>query len=212
MTLQTLELFAGTQSFSKAARRLGHRTHAVELDPSLAPDEVADVAVWDSKKWQGVVDVLWASPPCTCFSVASIGRHWTGGKRAYVPKTQKAVEAKALVEATLEKIKEIAPTWWFIENPRGVLRKMPFMRGMFRRTVTYCQYGDSRMKPTDIWTNAWWWEPKRVCRNGDRCHEAAPRGAKTGTQGIDGARDRGRIPPALFREIFEQMPPPATSS
>jgi hypothetical protein len=44
-----------------------------------------------------------------------------------------------------------------------------------------------------------------MCKNGDRCHEPAPRGAKAGTQGIYGAKDRGRIPPRLFEEIFLQL-------
>lgn len=30
---------------------------------------------------------------------------------------------------------------------------MEWMRSLPRYTVTYCQYGDNRMKPTDIWTN-----------------------------------------------------------
>ena len=73
-----------------------------------------------------------------------------------------------------------------------------------RHTVTYCQYGDTRMKPTDIWTNAEWWEPKPPCKNGMPCHVAAPRGSVTGTQGIKGAKGRSVIPAELFHEIFEQ--------
>jgi hypothetical protein len=76
-----------------------------------------------------------------------------------------------------------------------MLRKMHFMDIGVRHTITYCQYGDTRMKPTDIWTNATWWVPRPACHNGDRCHEAAPRGARTGTQGVRGAVERGRIPP-----------------
>ena len=73
-----------------------------------------------------------------------------------------------------------------------------------RETITYCTYGDSRMKPTDIWTNAHWWTPKVMCKNGMPCHEAAPRGSKTGTQGLKGARERSRIPEALFTELLDQ--------
>lgn len=129
-----------------------------------------------------------------------------GGHRAYIPKTQAAKDSLDLVRHTIDLIEEYKPTWWFIENPRGVLRKLPVMEGLERKTVTYCQYGDTRMKPTDIWTNATWWTPRPVCKSGDKCHEAAPRGSRTGTQGIKGAKDRGRIPPALFEEILSQMP------
>jgi hypothetical protein len=91
---------------------------------------------------------------------------------------------------------------WFIENPRGVLRKLPVLLDAPRRvTVTYCQYGDSRMKPTDIWTNCWGWVPRERCHNLDPCHESAPRGAKTGTQGL-ATVDRSRVPRELCEEIL----------
>ena len=61
------------------------------------------------------------------------------------------------------------------------------------------------MKPTDIWTNFIEWKPKQMCKNGDDCHVSAPRGSKTGTQGLKGSIERGVIPSALFEEIFDQM-------
>jgi hypothetical protein len=123
------------------------------------------------------------------------------------PHSSHAPIRRAVVERTFYLIGNLNPTWWFMENPRGKLRKLPVMTGRaIRHTLTYCQYGDTRMKPTDIWTNAWWWTPSLMCKNGDSCHQAAPRGAKTGTQGIQGATDRSRIPAALFEEIFAQLP------
>lgn len=206
MPLNTVELFAGTQSFSRVMRRRGHDTFTFDLDPAFKCDVSGDIRDIRDLGKGNRADILWASPPCTAFSVASIGTHWGGGQRGYIPKTSKAKLGMELVQHTLQLIHDTKPKWWFIENPRGVLRKLPFMEGMFRHTISYCQYGDKRMKPTDVWTNAWWWHPRRICRNGDDCHEAAPRGAKTGTQGIDGARDRGRIPPQMFEEILRQMP------
>lgn len=44
---------------------------------------------------------------------------------------------------------------------------------------------------------------KPCCHNGDPCHIAAPRGAKTGTQGLDGSRERSRIPKLLREHIVE---------
>ena len=61
------------------------------------------------------------------------------------------------------------------------------------------------MKPTDIWTNDFDWIPRPMCKNGDKCHESAPRGSKTGTQGLKNAKDRGIIPPALFEEILTSI-------
>jgi hypothetical protein len=59
------------------------------------------------------------------------------------------------------------------------------------------------MKPTDIWSNHPNPNFKPTCKNGDTCHEAAPRGSKTGTQGLKNAMDRGVIPPQLCKHIFE---------
>lgn len=204
--MKTLELFSGTKSFSKVMEAHGHSTFTVDNESTLEPDLCIDISSFSVRAAVQDIDMLWASPPCTCFSVASIGAHWKGGHRAYEPKTQAAKDSLILVQHTIDLIKQSGAKWWFIENPRGVLRKLPVMEGLERKTVTYCQYGDTRMKPTDIWTNAYWWMPRPMCKNGDSCHEAAPRGSKTGTQGIKGAKDRGRIPPALFEEILSQMP------
>jgi site-specific DNA-cytosine methylase len=148
------------------------------------------------------IDVLWASPPCTAFSVASIGCSWCAN---YHPKRTETALGMAYVLKTLELIEKHRPTYWFIENPVGVMRKMAFLEPYKRHTVTYCQYGDTRMKPTDIWTNCAVWSPRPRCSNGDTCHEAAPRGSRTGTQGLSGAVERGAIPPDLFNEIFDAI-------
>ena len=70
-----------------------------------------------------------------------------------------------------------------------------------RFTVTYCQYGDDRMKPSDLWSTVEGWVPRPPCRNGDDCHVAAPRGSTTGTQGRDGAVSRSMVPYELGEEI-----------
>ena len=103
----------------------------------------------------------------------------------------------------LKLIDELQPKYYFIENPRGGLRKMDWMKDIPRYTVTYCQYGDSRMKPTDIWTNHP--NPKffPMCRNGASCHVAAPRGSKTGTQGLKGSKERSVIPEKLCEHIVK---------
>lgn len=78
---------------------------------------------------------------------------------------------------------------------------MSWMQDLPRYTVTYCKYGDKRMKPTDIWTNHS--NPKflPMCKNGDPCHESAPRGSRTGTQGLKGAKERSVIPQKLCEHI-----------
>jgi hypothetical protein len=57
------------------------------------------------------------------------------------------------------------------------------------------------MKPTDIWTNHPNPQFKPPCKNGDTCHEAAPRGSRTGTQALKNAKDKGVIPKELCKHI-----------
>ena len=80
---------------------------------------------------------------------------------------------------------------------------MDFMNGLPRYTVTYCQYGDTRMKPTDIWTNHPNPQFKPPCHNGDPCHESAPRGSRTGTQGLLNSVEKARIPRELCEHIVD---------
>lgn len=75
------------------------------------------------------------------------------------------------------------------------------MQGLPRYTVTYCQYGDTRQKPTDIWTNHPSPEFKPQCKRGASCHESAPRGSQTGTQGLKNRIEKGRIPYLLCSHI-----------
>jgi len=200
--LNTIELFSGTGSFSKIAKKLGHNIFRVEIDKYFDAELHKDILQVSEKDLPKNIDILWASPPCTSFSVASIGSSWCG---EYHPKRVETALGMAYVLKTIYLINKLKPKYWFIENPRGVLRKMAFMDNSYRRTITYCQYGDDRMKPTDIWTNFTGWKSKPPCKNGDKCHTAAPRGSKTGTQGLKNAKDRSVIPPEIFQEIFNQL-------
>ena len=80
---------------------------------------------------------------------------------------------------------------------------MNFMKDLPRYTVTYCQYGDERMKPTDIWTNHPKPNFKPMCKKGDPCHVKAPRGSKTGTQGRKNSVERSLIPKELCEYIVK---------
>lgn len=198
-----LDLFAGTRSSTKAFEDAGHTVISVDNDQQFDVTLQADIfeltADYIIERW-GRPDFIWASPPCTSFSVASIGHHWHSPG---VPKTDAARVGMDLVRHTRRLIEQLAPPRGFvIENPRGMLRKLTVLSGIPRHTVTYCQYGDDRMKPTDLWTNLHW-TPRPACKNGDSCHVSAPRGARTGTQGRDGAVLRSMVPYELGSEILE---------
>jgi hypothetical protein len=202
------DFFSGTGSSTQAFKDKGHTVIKVELDEYFEADErdvlqlTADYLIGK----YGKPDFIWASPPCTSFSVASIGHHWAQGGKNPIPKTESARLSQELVNHTKDLILKLNPTYgYLIENPRGMLRKLPVVADLPRRTVTYCQYGDSRMKPTDLWGYVTNWVAKSPCKNGMPCHEAAPRGARTGTQGLNGAKDRSRVPYDLSVEILSAI-------
>jgi hypothetical protein len=121
-----------------------------------------------------------------------IGKNWTKNEDgSYTPKRPETIYAMEIVQNTLKLIKDLDPTYYFIENPRAMLRKMPFMEGWHRSTVTYCQYGLEYQKATDIWNNCFEWKPKPTCSPKSPCHVRAPRGSNKGVQGIKGITNTG---------------------
>lgn len=200
--MKVLDLFSGLGGWAAPWKAAGHDVVTVDLDPRFGCTFTIDVLQLGPREL-GAFDVVLASPPCEAFSVAAIGHHWTGGLRAYEPATEHARTSLALVHWTLAVIESTRPAVWVIENPRGMLRKLGVLDRYERVTVHYCQYGDTSMKPTDLWGGfPQSWAPRPVCRNGATCHESAPRGAKTGTQGKAGAAARAEIPFELAEELM----------
>jgi len=200
------DFFAGTGSSTQAFRDAGHTVITFELDPSFEATETVDIfdlnAIELFKKY-GRPDFIWASPPCTAFSVASIGHHWNIDR---TPKTFAAEYNQEIVWQARRLIDGLNPRLgYLIENPRGMLRKLPPVQGLNRYGVTYCQYGDSRMKPTDLWGIVPGWVPRAMCANGGGCHQSAPRGSRTGTQGLKSAKERSMIPYDLGKEILAAL-------
>jgi site-specific DNA-cytosine methylase len=198
--MKLLELFAGSRSVGVVAEKLGMEVFSSDINQFDGINYACNILDFDYSKVPFIPDIIWASPPCTTFSIASCGHHWNIDK---TPKTKEAKIGILIAKKTIEIIEHYNPRYFFIENPRGLLRKMDFIKHIPRKTVTYCQYGDTRMKPTDIWTNAIFWQSRPMCKNGDTCHDPAPRGSRTGTQGLKGAYDRSKIPEQLCREILE---------
>lgn len=180
--MKILELFSGTASFSNVAKERGHEVFTVEMDAGFKPDLCIDIFELTPQmilEKFGKPDVIWASPPCTCFSVASISHYWKDG----FPKNDKCLNAIRLVIKTIDIILELNPKYFIIENPRGMLRKQSIMKIFNRDSVSYCQYGAKIMKPTDLWHNLNH-QFKPICKAGAPCHIRAGRGSKTGVQGI----------------------------
>lgn len=207
--MKVLELFAGTRSIGKAFEAKGHKVVSVEWDKNFENiDECCDIGTLSSEyltEKYGHFDVIWMSPDCTSFSIAAISHHRRKNNETgnLDPISDYAKFCDRVDQHCLDLIKELNPKYYYIENPRGGMRKMTWMQELPRYTVTYCQYGDTRMKPTDLWTNHPNPKFKLPCHNGDSCHVSAPRGSRTGTQGLKGSKERSIIPEELCKHIVE---------
>lgn len=206
--MRILELFAGTRSIGKSFEKNGHEVFSVEWDKShdnisLYAD-IGKLSASDIISMFGNIDVVWASPDCSSYSIAAISHHRDREENGNLKaRSEYAKFCDEVNKNVLKIIRDLNPKYYFIENPRGGMRKMDFMQGIPRYTVTYCQYGDDRMKPTDIWTNVNNPNFKPMCKNGDSCHVSAPRGSRTGTQGRKNSKERSIIPIELCDYIVE---------
>jgi len=207
--MKVLELFAGSRSFSKVAEELGHETFSIDVNDFEGINLVKDIEFLSKEDIPFIPNVIWASPPCTYFSVASIGYHWN---KNHTPKTKEAILGLKILNKTISVFDWYASTKFFMENPVGKMRRI--VKGLNRATITYCSYGDKRMKPTDIWSNHIFdifnqkgWKPRSKCFAGNKkcLHEKAPRGSKTGTQGLKGNYERSKVPYELCKEILKSL-------
>jgi len=204
------EFFAGSRSFSKVAEERGHTTYTTDIIGFDEIDQTCNIFDFDIEKAlekTGKPDIIWFSPPCKYFSVASCYHHWSKGDFGiFHPKSEGALLGLQLIDRVQHLIEILRPKFYIIENPRGLMRKMPSMRGHVRDTVWYCQYGDNRAKPTDLWTNFGLSDPQ-ICKNSNpNCHhERAQRSTTQGTQGLKNNYDRSIVPPQLCHEILNQL-------
>lgn len=202
--MRILDLFSGLNGWTAPSRydevlRIDNDKR-FEADAYIDINDIDDViAAWNARFGDEPPDIILASPPCNSFSTMTMGRMWT---HEGLPKHPLAVEGQRNVLSTLKIIAILRPQFWIIENPRARLRSLDLLSGVSRRTVTQCQYGTKRMKPTDLWgVFPEGLELRPLCKNGDDCHVRAPRGSTSGTQGMD-RYESARIPYDLAKDIL----------
>jgi len=196
-----LELFAGTKSVGKVFEAAGWRVTSVDLEARFSPTLCMNVLDLQPEDIDGQVDLIWASPPCTMYSLART----TGGPRDLEGSDR-------MVQKVLDLVAEFQCPW-FMENPQsGYLKGRDVVAGIPYRVVDYCKYHDDRFphtarKRTAIWTNTDW-QPSRPLCNKD-C------GFCDGRRHLDHAQQRNSagyarhtqaelyaIPPLLVEDIF----------
>ena len=194
-----LDLFCGTKSLKPIIENKGWEYIGLDIETKFNPDINIDFLNWDYKTIKP--DMIWASPDCSCYSLASGNRHFNADR---TPKTDKCIIHLKILEKLKECInyhlEQNPDLIYFIENPTA--RMSWFIKEYPRYDVSYCKYGCDRMKPTTIWTNKVGFIPKKCKNNNPDCdHVRAPRGSKTGTQGIK-KEDRYKVPEPLILELF----------
>jgi hypothetical protein len=191
-----IELLAGSAEFAELAKEHGFNTETLDWKQYGKIDIVEDAEFVQRDRFSLIPDHVHIGMDCTTYTISAISTHRDGVE----PKTEYAAKCDRTnihILYLLRQWRVINKNLTFtIENPRGMLRHMPFMQEFKRYTVWYCQYGDERAKPTDIWTK----DGNIIDKH---CHhEAARRGAKTGTQGRKGSYERSKMPRDLCIELL----------
>lgn len=206
--MKVLELFSGFEGLSNAFRAKGHECFTIDWDerfPSSMHCDISKLELEDLPEEWRHPDVIFAGTDCTTYSVAAISKHRRKnpitGKLD--PISEKAKFADNMNRHVRDLMAQMNPKIIIFENPMGAFRKMDFVSDLILNTTTYCQYGFSYRKQTDFPSNIDL-HLKSPCKNGDTCHEKAPRGARTGLQAIKDPALKAVYPPELCTHIVDE--------
>ena len=220
-TVYLVELFSGSSSVAKAIKhslpsQWKLRVHSVDIHPKYHPTTATDILVWDYKKVLKDFlaslkpgDIVWAhaSPPCTEFSKAK-----TTAPRD-LPLADKLVRRSLrIIKFSGKLVPKGSSFFWTVENPVGLMRTRDYMRPLdkYLNTTSYCKWGKSFRKDTDIWTNV----PSLdlpICRKGMYCKQKAKLGhhevtaqsgpSSSGSRSIQGSGSGENVYPLPSRLI-----------
>jgi hypothetical protein len=213
-----VELFSGTGSVGHAVQERYEedfeiRRHSVDVHTGYNPTTAIDLLYWNYQpvlqKFLGErsahdLVVVWMSPPCTHYSVART--------RAKVPRQLEWSDE--LVLKALEIMRWVNPTFWFLENPVGMLMHRPIMADLqqYLHICSYCRYGTMFRKNTCIWHNLKDIVLHRCCKatpcehfKQNRKHFATAQAGpgKNRTPGCGGVQASYPVPAPLVHQLFD---------
>ena len=214
--LKTLELFAGSQSFSKVAKDLGFETFTSDIAELDGIDYISDIMNFDTNKVPFIPNIIWASPDCSTWSKVAGNIHFN--TKSLTPKTEKAAKGFDIIEKTIEVINHFLrlnpELKYYIENPEGKMQKYLQAGTLFSKiprlvVLDQCQYGREFQKTTHIFTNDFSWKVRKRCPGLPVCtHQPNLKNQLLGTNtslGKLGKRkyyERAKIPYQLCLEIL----------
>ena len=176
--MKVVDLFSGLGGFSQAFIDRGHEVERYDFNedfkdiPYTTIKDVMELTPVDLE----YADIILASPPCTHFSVAAVYHHWP---KPLKEPTKETLQQINLVKYTVALLKEVDPTYWMVENPQGMMKKILGQQAMKQ---CWGSWGMNALKPTHLWGKFppvdW-----RACSTSR--HDKTPRGSKKGVQGIN---------------------------
>ena len=206
---RVLILCSGTNHDVSGYRKLYPHAKIDSLDITGSASIKQDILTWKySDLPQKYYDIIHASPPCTAFSFANTS-----------PATQAILHAIKIVQKCLQIIAHFKPYVWLLENPVNRLQYLPFMQhlNVYKTQTTYCLFGTTYKKPTNIWSNIDLHLPYCTLNTPCSCimsyghhPETAQSGSRTLSNGtyLHGtpSRQSQKMPLALLRFIMKQAP------
>ena len=215
-----LELFCGTKSVGNVFEKNGYEVISLDYNAKFNATHTEDILTWDYKQYQSnYFDVIWASPDCTTWSLASGGKYRLKTE-IYGRNNQhqdKATLGNNMIIRLIEILKYFNCKVWYIENPRALLRHFPPFKDFIeetngnRVTVYYGNYDDwGFAKPTDIWSNIPLWnnETTPVFDESYYVTRLRPfdgRIKKYYKKFETSAEERSKIPPSLIDRLLKNM-------
>ena len=217
--MRLLDLFCGTKSVSHVFEKAGYETVSLDYDPQFEATHPENILTWDYTQYpSGYFDVIWASPDCTTWTIATGGKYRLKTNIWGVPNENlgMAVLGNNMVLRTIEILKYFKPRAWFIENPRGLLQHFPPLKRFVdeedgcMNLVYYGNYNWGFPKPTNLWSNLLLWENETIPEMPESSYYYHTKDGKTkkyyNAYKFGKTKERSKIPPDLVDRLRRLVP------